>query len=121
MKRIAILSILLLFSTNVCAEIVVCEQMKGNMLNADNEFIDVKFSVEQEIIQWSKDEDMIIFATKGEHQTFFKVAEDKDFLRGINATDGIFLLTYNKKNKTAFYSKHGLFISQYFAKCREMK
>lgn len=120
MRKTFLVLLLTFFANNAHSEAVVCEKMKGNMLDISNKYIDINFKVEQEVIQWSKDSEKILFITGDEQQEFFKVVDDDYHLRGVSAANGTFLLTYDKSNNKAFYSKHGLFISQYFAKCKKM-
>lgn len=120
MKK-AIFLTLLLFAQNAHAEAVVCDKMKGSLLDIKNKYVDVNFSSEQEIIQWSKDSDKMLFITGDEQQEFLKIVDDDNYVRGVSSLGGTFLLTYDKKDNKAFYSKHGLFIAQYFAKCKKIK
>lgn len=120
-KNKIILFAFMLLAKNAYADAVICEKMKGNMLDIKNNYISVDFGVEQEIINWDKNSEKISFITGGEQQEFLKVIDDDNYLRGVNISNGSYILTYDKKKRTVFYSKHGLFLAQYFAKCKNLK
>lgn len=121
MKKILLTFVLFLISFNSRANIIVCEKMKGSLLNIQNKFVNVEFDVDNETLIWGKEENKITLITKYEHQEFLKLEDNDDYVRGVNNANGIFIISYDKKNKIIFYSKQGLFLAQYHAKCKELK
>lgn len=122
MKNLLILTaILCLISFNSFAENIICQKMKGHMMNYHKDYGLIDFSADTVIVKFNNTKATFI---AGQESIELNVIENNDTkmvcLMLSNVSEDI--LSYYKKEKALFYSKHNSFYqAQYSSICKELK